>query len=84
MTAFSHARLAVRSYAQGFTEWVYVDRDASIKDIMQDGFFNDAADVVKGGDAIMATARDGGALLWVKPGLTATVETLPLGMASLA
>ncbi len=62
--AFSVRNLSVLAYANGFTLWLYksVEEQAAITG---PGFFDDAGDMLAGGDMVMVSARDGGRMLCV-------------------
>lgn len=62
---FSIRRLHVATYADGFTVWVYRDREARLDDVIVPGFFNCAGDAFNVGDWIMVSASDGGRILVV-------------------
>ena len=65
--AFMIRNLSVLAYAQGFTLWHYKAGDARLQDIARHGFFDDAADMLAGGDMVMISARDGGRIACVAP-----------------
>ncbi len=57
--AFSSKDLSVLAYANGFTLWHYTSVDPAI-DVDTSGYFNDASDIVRVGDMILAnTDTDG-------------------------
>lgn len=64
MTTFAIRNMAVLSYAQGFTVWLY-SHNGAISDVAKPGFFNDAQDMFKDGDHIHLKALDGGAVAMI-------------------
>ncbi len=57
--AFNSKDLSVLAYANGFTLWHYTSVDPAI-DVDTSGYFNDASDIVRVGDMILAnTDTDG-------------------------
>lgn len=71
--ALALRNLVVGIYARGFTQWVYLDRTASLQDICKPGFFNDAGDMIQPGDMATISAKDGGATIWFETGPTTPV-----------
>lgn len=65
MSKFAIRHLHVLSYAQGFTSWVYRDKDAPIVDMASPGFFDDAADMLAIGDMIALSGSVGGRIVFV-------------------
>jgi hypothetical protein len=63
--AFSVRNLSVLAYANGFTLWHYKTAAEDRADIGQDGYFDEAGDMLAGGDMMMVSARDGGHMLCV-------------------
>jgi len=57
--AFKSKDLSVLAYANGFTLWHYTSIDLAI-DIDTAGYFNDASDMVRVGDMVMANADTDG------------------------
>jgi hypothetical protein len=62
--------LSVQAYTNGFTRWYYRCAPVNgmahrLRDTMGAGYFNDAADMMREGDMIDVSARDGGATLYV-------------------
>ncbi len=57
--AFKSKDLSVLAYANGFTLWHYTSTDPA-SDIDTAGYFNDAADMVRVGDMVMANADTDG------------------------
>ena len=53
--------LAVLSYAQGFTLWLY--KAEVLHDAVSPGWFNDAHDMIMVGDVIMVSSSEGSCLL---------------------
>lgn len=65
MMAFSLRNLSVLAYANGFTLWLYKASSEERASVGAPGFFDDAGDMLAGGDMVMVSARDGGRLLCV-------------------
>ena len=63
--AFSLRNLSVLAYANGFTLWLYKTGADDQTGIATPGFFDDAGDMLAGGDMVMVSARDGGRLFCV-------------------
>ena len=63
--AFSLRNLSVLAYSNGFTLWLYQTGSEDRFALTDAGFFNDAGDMLAGGDMVMVSARDGGRLLSV-------------------
>ena len=57
--AFQSKDLSVLAYANGFTLWHYTSTDLAA-DIDTAGYFNDASDMVRVGDMVMANADTDG------------------------
>ena len=57
--AFQSKDLSVLAYANGFTLWHYTSADLAT-DIDTAGYFNDASDMVRVGDMVMANADTDG------------------------
>ncbi len=57
--AFQSKDLSVLAYANGFTLWHYTSADLAA-DIDTAGYFNDASDMVRVGDMVMANADTDG------------------------
>ncbi|MBC8337140.1 MAG: hypothetical protein H8E39_00475 [Alphaproteobacteria bacterium] len=57
--AFNAKDLSVLAYANGFTLWHYTTTDLST-DVDTSGYLNDATDIVRVGDMILANADTGG------------------------
>ncbi len=63
--AFSQRNLSVLAYANGFTLWLYKTGADDQSCVAAPGFFDDAGDMLAGGDMLMVSARDGGRMLCV-------------------
>jgi hypothetical protein len=61
--AFSLRNLSVLAYANGFTLWHYKALPEDRAGIEQPGYFEEAGDMLAGGDMMMVSARDGGRML---------------------
>lgn len=57
--AFAARNLSVLSYANGFTLWHYTSTDNNTT-VTTSGYFNDAADMLRKGDLIVANVDTGG------------------------
>ncbi len=65
--AFSARNLSVLAYAQGFTLWHYRAAGNSIADVAAPDYFGEASDVLAAGDMLLASAGDGGRVLFAQP-----------------
>ncbi len=63
--AFSMRNLSVLAYANGFTLWHYKAAGEDRMEVGQAGYFDDAGDMIAGGDMLMVSARDGGHMMCV-------------------
>jgi hypothetical protein len=63
--AFSLRNLSVLAYANGFTLWLYKSGGDDQASVGAPGFFEEAGDMLAGGDMMMVSARDGGRMLCV-------------------
>ena len=79
--AFESKNLSVLAYSNGFTLWHYTTVDTAA-DVDASGYFNDAADMLRTGDMIMANIdTDGdniGAQYLVKSSNGNSVELSPI------
>ncbi|MBF0246694.1 MAG: hypothetical protein HQL36_01260 [Alphaproteobacteria bacterium] len=57
--AYASKNLSVLAYANGFTLWHYTTTDVGA-DVDTSGYFNDASDMVRVGDIIIANVATGG------------------------
>ena len=57
--AYKNENLSVLAYANGFTLWHYTTPDAA-GTIDTDGYFNDAATMLRPGDMVLANTETGG------------------------
>lgn len=76
--SFDPHNLGVLSYANGYTAWHYRAMDQAIADVMAGGFFNAAADMLADGDTVTISAKDGGAMLYVRPGGDSVPDMVPM------
>ena len=76
--AFIARNLSVLAYAQGFTLWHYQAGADSITDVAAPAFFEEAGDLLAQGDMLLASAADGGRVLFANP-LGGRLTTSPLG-----
>lgn len=58
-TGFNVRNLAVLNYANGQTLWHYKAGDDLIAHTVADGYFNDAADMIRDGDILIIKGHDG-------------------------
>lgn len=70
MADFANRNLSVLAYAQGFTQWHYrgsdtVSQPATVAETLAPGFFDRACDMMKPGDVMLISARDGAVILHV-------------------
>ncbi len=75
--AFSLRNLSVLAYANGFTLWLYKTGADDQSCVAAPGFFDDAGDMLAGGDMLMVSARDGGRMFCVLAD-TNGVRTAPM------
>jgi hypothetical protein len=61
--AFALRNLSVLAYANGFTLWHYKAVGEDRLGVGQPGYFDDAGDMLAGGDMMMVSAVDGGHML---------------------
>lgn len=57
--AYDPKRLSVLAYANGFTLWHYLTNDSATT-VSTNGYFNKAAEMVRGGDMILANVDNAG------------------------
>ncbi len=63
--SFAIRNLSVLAYANGFTLWHYKAEQDTLQALHQPGYFNDAMDMLTGGDMVLATAPTGGGVLCI-------------------
>ena len=63
--SYSTHNLSVLAYANGFTLWHYVTAADGYSDLLADGYFDAAHDMLRAGDMIIAVAKTGGGTLFV-------------------
>ncbi len=69
--------LSVLAYANGFTLWHYKGGEDALSAIGRSGYFNEAGDMLAGGDVMLVSTREGGGVLCVAAGAgTITAEPL--------
>lgn len=56
---FKNPNLSVIAYANGWTMWHYVDKDATLEELTVPGFFNPVWHLSATGDIIYLNAKDG-------------------------
>ena len=62
---FSLRNLSVLAYANGFTLWHYKMAGGAVQAAETQGFFDDAGDMLAGGDMMMVSGREGARMLCV-------------------
>jgi hypothetical protein len=62
---FAIRNLSVLAYAQGFTLWHYKAGPDGISSAARPGFFDDACDMLTGGDMVLVSSPNGGRILCV-------------------
>lgn len=62
--AYDGSRMTVLAHGQGFTLWHYRSPIDQIAQVTQPDFFAAAAGMVAPGDMLLASARDGGQILF--------------------
>lgn len=76
--SFAARNLSVLSYANGFTLWHYTSTDNNTA-VTGSNYFNDAADMLRKGDMIVANVDTGGTQankIYFVSGITAGVVTI--------
>lgn len=73
--AFAIRNLSVLAYAQGFTLWHYranvpslgatLVQPAAMAEVVADGFFDPALDMLTPGDMVLVSAKDAGRVVFV-------------------
>ncbi len=76
--AFVVGNLSVLAYAQGFTLWHYKAAEDGIAEVTAPDFFEEAADMLAGGDMLLASAEDGGRVMFARQD-RGRLRTVPLG-----
>lgn len=74
---FAIRDFSVPSYANGFTLWHYKAGDDTPKQIIEDGYFNIACDMMAVGDCIIVSGTWGGMTLFVMHADAGIVRTAP-------
>jgi hypothetical protein len=75
--AYLSKDLSVLAYANGFTLWHYMTADAAAA-VDTAGYFNDAADMLRVGDMMLANAGGGAGVLVVAANASGAVDTANL------
>jgi len=57
--------MSVLAYAQGFTLWHYKGGETALGDIMSNGYFDTASDMLAVGDMLLVSAANGGKMMIV-------------------
>jgi len=76
--AFALQNLSVLAYASGFTLWHYKASTDDQGHVGQPGYFDDAGDMLAGGDMMMVSASNGGQMLCVVAD-GKSVRAVPMG-----
>lgn len=76
--AFTIRNLSVLAYAQGFTLWHYKAAEDGIETVAAPDFFEEAGDMLAAGDMLLASAGNGGRLLFATEA-RGRLRTAPLG-----
>ena len=63
--SFSIRSLSVLAYANGFTLWHYKGGEDSLSTVGRPGYFDDAVDMLAGGDMLLVSTPEGGQVLCV-------------------
>ena len=76
--AFAIRNLSVLAYANGFTLWHYKSGADALERMTGQDYFEDAVDMLSGGDIMMLSAADGARIVSVHAAPNGTVCTTPL------
>ncbi len=76
--SFVLRNLSVLAYAQGFTLWHYRAPTDSIVQVADPEYFEEAGDMLAGGDMLLASAADGGRVFFATP-VRGQMRTVSLG-----
>lgn len=76
--AFAIRNLSVLAYPNGFTLWHYKSSAEALERITAQDYFEDAADMLSGGDLLMLSATDGARIVSITAAPDGTVCTAPL------
>ena len=69
--------LSVLAYANGFTLWHYRTGGDALAAVAHSGYFDDAVDMMAGGDIVLVSAPEGGQVMCVaSDGTRLTAEPL--------
>ena len=63
--AFCVRNLSVLAYANGFTLWHYKAAGDALSSLGRRDYFDDAVDMLSGGDMLMVSAADGGQVMCI-------------------
>ena len=63
--SFCVRNLSVLAYANGFTLWHYKTGGDPLSTVGSAGYFDDAVDMLAGGDMLLVSAPEGGRVLFV-------------------
>ena len=76
--AFSVRNLSVLAYANGFTLWHYRSAADALEWITGSDYFEDAGDMLSGGDIMMVSASDGLRIVAIAAAADGSVAAAPL------
>jgi hypothetical protein len=62
----SFRNLSVLNYAQGFTMWLYRDRQLTIAELRAPGFFDSMIEMIRDGDVIMLSGINGSSMMTMR------------------
>ena len=63
--SFAIRNLSVLAYANGFTLWHYKSDGDVLPAVQSPGYFDDAVDMLAGGDMMLVSAPDGGKVVCI-------------------
>ena len=63
--SFAIRNLSVLAYANGFTLWHYKAEQDSLQALRNPGYFDEATDMLAGGDMVLASAPGGSGVLCI-------------------
>ena len=63
--SFALRSLSVLAYANGFTLWHYRGGEDGLSAVSRSGYFDEAVDMLTGGDIVLVSAADGGRVMYL-------------------
>ncbi len=63
--SFAVRNLSVLAYANGFTLWHYKAEQDTLQALRKPGYFDEATDMLAGGDMVLASATGGSGVLCI-------------------